>query len=163
MISYLFISFLERNWKFKFRSPINLIFFKSPWPVFLGEVCSSHLIIFIYLLWACSKSSMSFFCWRPKTWPQYSRWGPTKAEWRGTITSLAAGHFSFDAAQDAVGFMGCKCTLLAHVKFFHLPGPLHPSWQGCSQWVLFSVCINNWDFPNLHETPFNGPYWTSLD
>ncbi|KAK4818202.1 hypothetical protein QYF61_008586 [Mycteria americana] len=29
-----------------------------------------------------------------------------------------AGHASFDAAQDAVGFLGCKCTLLAHVQLF---------------------------------------------
>jgi len=27
-----------------------------------------------------------------------------------------AGHASLDAAQDTVGFLGCKCTLLAHVE-----------------------------------------------
>jgi len=31
---------------------------------------------------------------------------------------LPAGHYTFDAAQEVVGFLGCKCTLLAHVKFF---------------------------------------------
>ncbi|KAK4830062.1 hypothetical protein QYF61_008400 [Mycteria americana] len=29
-----------------------------------------------------------------------------------------AGHASFDAAQVTVGFLGCKCTLLAHVQLF---------------------------------------------
>ena len=29
-----------------------------------------------------------------------------------------AGHPSSDAAQDAAGLPGCKCTLLAHVKLF---------------------------------------------
>ncbi|PKU46894.1 hypothetical protein llap_2788 [Limosa lapponica baueri] len=29
-----------------------------------------------------------------------------------------AGHASFDAAQDAVGLLGCKSTLLAHVQLF---------------------------------------------
>lgn len=27
-----------------------------------------------------------------------------------------AGHFLFDASQDTLGFLGCKSTLLAHVK-----------------------------------------------
>ena len=29
-----------------------------------------------------------------------------------------AGHTSLEAAQDTVGFLGCECTLLAHVQFF---------------------------------------------
>ena len=29
-----------------------------------------------------------------------------------------AGYAAFDAAQDMVGFPGCKCMLLAHVKLF---------------------------------------------
>ncbi|KAK4815374.1 hypothetical protein QYF61_001362 [Mycteria americana] len=29
-----------------------------------------------------------------------------------------AGHASFDAAQDTVGFLGCECTLPAHVQLF---------------------------------------------
>jgi len=31
---------------------------------------------------------------------------------------LLSAHSSFDAAQDAVGLLGCKCALLAHVKLF---------------------------------------------
>ncbi|PKU41108.1 hypothetical protein llap_8578 [Limosa lapponica baueri] len=30
--------------------------------------------------------------------------------------SRPAGHASFDAGQDVVGFLGCQCTLLAHVE-----------------------------------------------
>jgi len=30
-----------------------------------------------------------------------------------------AGHPAFDAAQDATGLLGCKCTFLAHVLAFH--------------------------------------------
>jgi len=29
-----------------------------------------------------------------------------------------AGHVAFDAAQDKVGFLGCECTLVAHVQLF---------------------------------------------
>ena len=49
--------------------------------------CSSPLIIFLALLWICSSMSMSFLCWGPQSWTQYSRWGLTRAERRGRITS----------------------------------------------------------------------------
>lgn len=29
-----------------------------------------------------------------------------------------AGHVSLDADHDAVGFLGCKCTLLSHIELF---------------------------------------------
>jgi len=31
---------------------------------------------------------------------------------------LPAGHYSFDAAQDTVGLLGCKSTQLVHVPLF---------------------------------------------
>ena len=31
-----------------------------------------------------------------------------------------AGHAALDAAQDTVGFLGCKCALPAHVEFLCL-------------------------------------------
>ena len=50
-------------------------------PLFIGEVLSkSSLIIFVPLLWTSSNSSMSFLCWGPQNWTQYSRWGLTRAE-----------------------------------------------------------------------------------
>lgn len=35
--------------------------------------------------------------------------------------SWPAGHTAGDAAQDAVGILGCQCTLLGHIQFF-----IHP-------------------------------------
>ena len=49
---------------------------------------SSPLIIFVALLWNCSENSMSFLCWGPQNWMQYSRWGLTRAEQRDRITAL---------------------------------------------------------------------------
>ena len=55
---------------------------------------------------------------------QYSKWSLTKAEQRGIISSLSMlATPSFGAAQDTVGLLGCKCTLLAPVKFFIYQGP----------------------------------------
>ncbi|KAK4811117.1 hypothetical protein QYF61_019748 [Mycteria americana] len=83
------------------------------------ERCSSPLIIFVALFWTCSNKSMSFLCWGPQNWTQYSRWGLTTVEWRGRITSLnLLATLHLYAAQDAIGFLGCKRTLPAHVLFF---------------------------------------------
>jgi len=38
-----------------------------------------------------------------------------RVEWMRRISSLDPGHLPFDAAQGMVGFLGFKCTLLAHV------------------------------------------------
>jgi len=40
------------------------------------------------LLWTLSNSSKTFLYCGPQIWTQYSRWGLTRAEQRGTITSL---------------------------------------------------------------------------
>jgi len=42
-------------------------------------------------------------------------------------------------------------------------GPPSPSLQGCSQGVLYPVCINTWDCPGPSATPCTWPCWTSLD
>ena len=52
------------------------------------ERCFSPLIILVALIWTHSKSSVPFLYWEPQAWTQYSRWGLTRAEQRGTITSL---------------------------------------------------------------------------
>ena len=48
--------------------------------------------------------------------------GAFSPEWSGGAESLplTAGRGSLGAAQEAIGFLGCKCTLLAHV---HPPVP----------------------------------------
>ena len=38
-------------------------------------------------------------------------------EWQNPLP-CPARHASFDAVQDTVGFLGCKCTLLSHAQFF---------------------------------------------
>jgi len=48
------------------------------------------------------------------SWMQDSRWGVTRAEGHNHLPP-PAGHVSFGAAQDVVGFLGCKHTLLGHV------------------------------------------------
>ena len=82
-----------KYWKAAMRSPRSLLFCKLNKPSSLNhssqERCSSPLIILVALLCACSKSSTSFLCWGPQAWVQYSRWGLTRTEWRGTITSLS--------------------------------------------------------------------------
>jgi len=39
----------------------------------------------------------------------------SRVEWQ-THLSRPAGHTAFDAAQDTVGLLGCKCTLLGYVE-----------------------------------------------
>jgi len=66
------------------------------------------------LLWTCSNTSLSFLCWGLQSWMQDSRWGLTRAKGQNPLPH-PAGHASLDASQDTVGFLGCRCTLLAHV------------------------------------------------
>jgi len=48
---------------------------------------------------------------------QDSRWGSHESRVEGqNQLPQPAGHTSLDAAQDMVGFLGCKRTLLAHVE-----------------------------------------------
>jgi len=51
------------------------------------ERCSSPLIVFVVLLWTRSNSSTFFLCCL-QSWTQDSRWGLTRAEQRGRITSV---------------------------------------------------------------------------
>jgi len=55
---------------------------------------------------------------RAQIWTQYSM-GPHKGRVKGNNhIPVPAGHSSVHATWDTVGFLSCKCTLLAHVKFF---------------------------------------------
>ena len=88
-------------------------------------------MILVALLWTRSKSSMSFLYWGPQAWMQYSTWGLTS---RHNHLSLPDGHPFFNAAQNKVGLLGCKRTLLAHVQLLiyqvddiHRPSPVHRS------------------------------------
>ena len=102
------------------RSPQRFLKAKQiqlPQPVFLGEVLkpSDHLC---GSPWTCSNSSISFLCGGLQAWMQYSRrWALTGVEGDSHLP-LPAGHHSSDAAQDTVGLLGCRHTLLAHVSLF---------------------------------------------
>lgn len=56
---------------------------------------------------------------------QLSRYGLIRAEEKEKHLSRPAGHTAFDAGQDVVGLLGCKCTLLAHVQ--HLMSSFSPT------------------------------------
>ena len=71
--------------------------------------------IFISVFSTHSYSSLSFLCWRPLTCMPYSRWSLTRAEQRGTITSLTLLAF-FDRVQDIACLLGFKYMLLACVN-----------------------------------------------
>lgn len=95
------------------------------------------------LLCSHSNRSLSFLCWGPQ-----SRWGFTRMEvrWKNPLP-WPAGHAVGDAAQDAVGILGCQCTLLGHVQFL-----IHPVLS-----VLLSIPLS----PGLGAGPCSQPCWTS--
>lgn len=56
-----------------------------------------------------------------------------KANNNNNHVTQPAGHVSLDADQDAVGFLGCKGTLLSHIGLFI---------QNHSQVFLSKACLN---------------------
>ena len=85
---------------------------------------------------------------------QYSRWGLTRAEQRGTtiLLSLPATSLLMEpriplASQAA----RAHCWLMIS---FHPPGPLSSSHQGSSQGILLPVCIRSWDCSDPSTKPY---------
>lgn len=64
--------------------------------------------------------------------------------------SQLANYTSFSAGQDMVDFLGCKCTLPAHVKLFVHWYLLSPSLHGCSLFPCHAAYIYVWDCSNPH-------------
>lgn len=58
-----------------------------------------------------------------------------------------ASYTSLDAAQDVIGFLGCKHALLAHTQLFIHQYPPSPSVQGCSQSTHHPACIHVVELP----------------
>lgn len=55
----------------------------------------------------------------PENWMQLSKWSFTRAGSVGLNSLLCPdGHIAFDAVQDRVGSLGCKCRLPTHSQFF---------------------------------------------
>jgi len=92
----------------------------------------------VALICTCIKSFTSYLHGGAQAWQHY-RWGLVRAEQRGTITSLLPAAF-FDAAQDAVGYRGCKSTLLVDKKNFSSTRTTDAIPQECFQQVLLPAC-----------------------
>lgn len=132
---------------------LQSLLFSTSLSLSLLERCSSPLSIFMAFLWTCSKSSTSFLSWGPQAWKQYYRWGLTQSEQRGTSSPCC--HPSVDAAQDTVGLLGCKCTLLAHVQLFTHQDPqvlFHRS--ALKEFFSQSVLISGIDSLGSHRPTF---------
>ncbi|PKU41437.1 dystrophin isoform x3 [Limosa lapponica baueri] len=83
-------------------------------------------------------SSLSFLKWGAQNWTQYSRWGLTRAEKKGRITSLELLVTLPDAPQDAIGLLGYKGTLLAYGHpVVHQDSQSFP--RSCSPAELYSL------------------------
>jgi len=103
------------------------------------------------LLWTCSKSSMSFLCWGPQNWREYSR-----VEGQNHL-SHPAGHTSLNSTQDMAGLLSCKCIS----QIFHQLTLPNPSPHGCSQAILCPNCVCAWDCPDPSAGPCTWHCWTS--
>ena len=112
------------------------------------------------LLWTRSKTSMSFLCWGTQSWMQYSGWGSHNSGVKGqNHLPRPAGHTSLDAAQDTVGFLGCKHTLPAHIELLIRQYPqvlplraamvfsliVVAEWLGAMELVAYSVKDIPWE------------------
>ena len=70
---------------------------------------------------------MSFLCWGLQELDTVLQVGSHQSEVEGqNHLPRPAGHTSFDAAQDAIGFLGCECTLPAHVQLLTHQYPQAP-------------------------------------
>ena len=107
------------------RYPWDFLFSRRelPQPVFVGEVFQPSEYLCGCLLDLLQKLHIFLVLGSPDL-DVVLQVGLMKAEKRGTITHpRPAGHPYFDAVQDTVNLPGCKCTVLAHIKFFIYQNP----------------------------------------
>lgn len=79
-------------------------------------------------------------------WVQHPRWGATRAEGQNHLP-LPDGHTAFDGAHGAFGFLGCRCTLLAHVQ--HFLTLLSISFLPCQIWLKLVKALKKMALENL--------------
>lgn len=72
--------------------------------------------MFVTLLWTRVNQSMSFSCWKPQSWKS-DVFHNSRVEGKKKSTPLTCYIF-FDIDQDMIGFLDCRCALLAHIHFF---------------------------------------------
>jgi len=99
------------------RSPWCLLFFRLNKPRSLRLSSQEKWSTCLFRM--CPSRTMSSLCWGLQTWAHYSKWDLMGAKSRGNISSVTlSGHLFFNAGQDIIHFLCCKCTLLALVEFF---------------------------------------------
>ena len=89
-----------------------------PQPFFSKEWCFSPSVFFMALLWTHFSSSTCFLFWGSPRPGHSTADGPSQGQSRCRQSPPSPScHPSVDAAQDTVGRLGYKHTLLAHMKF----------------------------------------------
>ena len=84
-------------------------------PVLSASSCSKPFIILVAIHWTRSCMSMSLFYWRAQNQTQHARCvSPVLSRGKGSPPSTCWQCSTPHAAQDAVGLLCCKGTLLAH-------------------------------------------------
>jgi len=105
---------------------------------------------------------MSFLCWGLQSWTQDSRWGLTRVEQRGRITSLnllAMLLLMQPRIWLAFWAASTQCRLVS--GFSSTSTPPSPSPQSCSQSVLCPASICAWNCPSPWGGPCTWPCQTS--
>jgi len=137
--AFLWVPFRYR--KITIRSSQSLLFSRlkslSSLSLLSQGTCSSPLIIFLTLVWTCSNSPMSFLCWEPWNWAQYSRWGLMRAEWRGLTCWLHFPWCNLGYSQPS----GLQERIVGSCWIFHQLTTPNPSPQSCSQAVHCPICV----------------------
>ena len=140
------------------RSPLNLLFSKLDKPGVLS--CSSHDMpsspstSFVALLCTRSRTFTSFLSGGAQNCTQYSRWGPTNAEYRGTIPSfdrlvvLCLMHSRWGLPSGLLGHPADSCGACCP------PAPPDPFPQGCFPATPLPICTCAWHHSVLESHIF---------
>lgn len=97
--------------------PQSLLFSRLSHPSYLcpssQERCSNILTIFVVSFWTQPNRFTLFLFWGCQTWILTAVEGENHLSW-------PASHTAFQVAQDTIGFLGWKSSLLTHAWFFIL-------------------------------------------
>jgi len=74
---------------------------------------------------------------------------------KGNHLPLITGHTSFDEAQDAAGFLYCKCTLSAHVELLISQHLQELVWSALNPFLSWPVFVIGIALTQLQDTDFS--------
>lgn len=115
-------------------------------------MCSSPLIVFVASSGpTLTAPNLSFS--GPPNQDTVFQMGPHEGREEDNHHFCPSGFYSLEAAQDTVVFPGCKCTLLAHVRFF-----IHQSPQVLLHRAALCSSPNVWDCINPSSTHLVEPH-----